>query len=75
MDITRTPLDRLHLAAIALAAGLDVDDRMTDPAYPADRSPAADALRVASRAADLAEYRAARDALDAELMSAGLEAR
>lgn len=67
-DTTRSPLDRLHLAALTLAADLDIADRMTDPAEPGDRSPAADALRAADRAAALAEYRAASAALDAEMM-------
>ncbi|GAA5098808.1 hypothetical protein GCM10025760_34250 [Microbacterium yannicii] len=67
-DTTRSPLDRLYAAALTLAAGLDVDDQMADLAEPGDRSPAADALRAADRAAALTEYRAAFHALDAEML-------
>lgn len=55
-------------AAIALATSVEVADRLgTDPTYPADRGPAADAGREQMRRDDLARFRAARDAFDATL--------
>lgn len=57
---------RFDLAAHALAAGVDVADRLAaDPEYVADRSAWAQAQREQMRAADLQRYRDAETALDA----------
>ncbi|OYC97226.1 hypothetical protein [Microbacterium sp. Yaish 1] len=57
---------RFDLAAHALAAGVDVADRLaTDPEYVADRSAWAQEQREQMRTADLQRYRDAEAALDA----------
>ncbi|MGZ0069283.1 hypothetical protein [Microbacterium arborescens] len=57
---------RFDLAAHALAAGVDVADRLaTDPEYVADRSAWAQEQREQMRVADLQRYRDAEAALDA----------
>lgn len=62
--------DRLHRAAVSIAAHVDVADRLAnDPDYPADRGPRADALRAESLRVSLTEYRAARDALHEACLS------
>lgn len=65
---------RLNNAALILAASVDVADRIaTDPTYPADRTPRADALRVEMKAADLTRYRDAEIALTAAIREGDCE--
>ncbi len=65
---------RFNNAAHALAASVDVTDRIaTDPEFPADRTPRADALRVEMRATDLLRYREADAALTAAIREGDCE--
>ena len=62
--MTTTPAaERLNRAALMLATAVDVQDRINDPDYPADRSARAERLRAAHFAEDLREFRAALTAL------------
>lgn len=55
-------------AAIALAATIDVTDRIaTDPTYGADRGPVADRRREQMRRDDLDRYRTTQSAFLAEV--------
>lgn len=62
-----TPAQRHRNAAIALAATIDIQDRMKDPNYDADRSPAAERARETDFRRLLTEYREAAAELDAHI--------
>lgn len=62
MSLTEV-IERYNRAAAVLAAQVDVADRMTDPSYVCDRSPRAERLRAEHARENLAEYRAAAEAL------------
>lgn len=65
---------RFDNAAYALAASADVADRIaTDPEFPADRTPRADALRAEMRIADLRRYREADVSLEAAIREGNCE--
>lgn len=67
--------NRLYLAALSLAASVDVLDRLAnDPGAPGDRSARADALRAEMRAEDLKRYREAFAALTDALRLGDCEA-